>query len=165
MRLTVGHSYELINAAIPQGTPGSPPRITINEITEHEGAFIITGGVHSFQSHPYIHGFVDLKAKSGVFVILPVEYLVITEIMVKLLKGQPLMLQGLITTDRPQPIVNWAERLGKLWYTPIGQQASVTEKQRRAKVVIDLYNAIRATERVPDWFLRDRQVQPEPMGV
>lgn len=159
MRLDVGNTYEVVNSQVPQGTPGNPPRLTISEMTEHEGAYIVVGQVNTFQTHPYIHGFVTIPAKSAVFVVLPIEYRVIVEELVKLLRGLPLALRHLILPGRPQPIVNWAERMGSLWYTPPGEIASIEEKRRRARLVIDLWHEIRRTESIPPWFLRGKNDQ------
>ena len=157
MRLNIGQSYELVSRVLRD----QPPRFTVRDLTEYRSGYIVSGEVHSFQTHLYLPGVRTIPAKSGVFVVFSHMSEPVVVEMVKLLKGPSLRIRSLLGLES-QPIVTWGERLGKVWYTEPGAKTSLDEKKRRGRTVIDLFMEVLDKEQVPAWFMQDRQYQPPP---
>ena len=140
MELKAGHIYDLMNLMVPQGTPGAHPKFKLNDTYEYRGELIVRGEKLAHQNHPYRVGFTDVPASEAVFVVLRDTGAANVARMVDFLKGLPLALRR---GDDLLYIVNWATRLGALWYTPWGEKPNTDELLKRARKAIDIYRYVR----------------------
>lgn len=170
--LHVGGSYELVNTLVGQGLPGHPPRCTLLELFEYQGQGVALAELLSYQQHIYRKGFESLRGKLISFVLLPQETSANIKRLILLLRGQDLVIKAAESLWVPgsngasqreaQYVVNWAARLGTLWWTPEGQVTPRDEQLRRARLAINLYHQWRQKSVLPTWFLEARNAKVDP---
>ena len=159
MRLKTGIPYQIINADVNQGTPGNPPRLILHDIFEVDGQLICYGTKPVHQQHIYTKGFENIREKGVAFVVLLTEGTNNSMALTKMLGGFHLVIHAMLESDLMY-IVNWPERLGSLWWTPMGEDTGKDELLRRARLVIRIYHDWRKNGFVaPNWFLAARSVQ------
>ncbi len=163
MRLRTGTPYQIINYDVAQGTPNNPPRVVLHEILEIEGQLLCYGTKLAHQQEIYRIGFEDIPESPGAFVVLPTDNGPNTHQLSKILHGSRLGIHELLGDDI-MFIVNWAERLGAVWWTPMGQDTKKDELIKRGKTVIRLYHEWKAKGVPPGWFLTARNIQPDSIA-
>ena len=158
MQLETGNLYEVHNLRVPQGTPGAHPRITIHDIIEYEGECLVYGTKLVHQQHVYLHGVQTIRDKAVGFAVLRGEP--VAQNILKLsdeLRGQHLGI-GLVHSRDILYILNWASRLGALWWTEEGKEPNRDELLRRAQIAVDVYHEWKRLGHLPPWFVSKRAV-------
>ena len=150
MKLQINHQYQLIDLASPQGLPGHPPQLRLTEILEYRGQWVIVGEKLLHQQHIFIHGFETIPVSLACCVVLPNDIPGNVHRLSTALNGRELALRDIDGTLLP--IVNWAARLGSLWWSD-GAIKTRDELVKRALKVVDLYHEWRINGEWPKWFV------------
>ncbi len=158
-RLKPGQRWELLNIRVRQIAGPTQPSFTVLEMYERQGRVVVYGESHFFEVHTYLHGVIGVKDKAGAFVVAPGMNAQAVDSSTELFHGQPLRLVD--PTDRRVqiPVVNWAARLGELWWTPQGQQTDKDELIRRGELVCKMMFELERDGKLPLWFRRGRIMQ------
>ena len=168
MRIAPHQRYHIVDSAVPQGTPGNPPRLEVLEVLEYKGQFVMYSQILPFQQHIYRIGFEDMPGKRACFVVLPKESVTnMVDKITNLLKGRALAIQEIEPDANGFKarlnIVNWASHLGVLWGNdvPMGQKAGREELIQRGIKVVDIYLEWLRWDKAPKWVTVAKAGKPQ----
>ena len=162
MQLRSGAQYQMIDKDVPQGLPQDPPHLEIVDVLNYKGQYMIYGFKPTHAQHVYAHGFEPIADRAVACVVLPQASTDDVEFLCGVLRGRRIQVQ---MGNELLSIVNWAARLGDLWWTEPGRTATKGELLKRAETVVNIYDEWQRLGRFPRWVVIARNKEhgsPDP---